>query len=90
MAKQAQRLAKKENRTMSELMREAFRRYQQQQETRPATLAEALRLLRADAHAQGLDKLTQPQIQATVAEAQREMAKLARKRAKKSSRRSRQ
>ena len=29
MAQQAERLAKKENRTMSELMREAFRRYQQ-------------------------------------------------------------
>ena len=29
MAKQAERLAKKENRTMSELMREALRRYQQ-------------------------------------------------------------
>jgi predicted DNA-binding protein len=29
MAKQAERLAKKQNRTMSELMREAFRRYQQ-------------------------------------------------------------
>jgi predicted DNA-binding protein len=28
MAKQAERLAKKESRTMSELMREAFRRYQ--------------------------------------------------------------
>jgi hypothetical protein len=29
MGKQAERLAKNENRTMSELMREAFRRYQQ-------------------------------------------------------------
>lgn len=32
LAKQAERLAKKENRTMSELMREAFRRYQVERE----------------------------------------------------------
>ena len=31
LAKQAERLAKKENRTMSELMREALRRYQAEQ-----------------------------------------------------------
>ncbi len=31
LAKQAERLAKKENRTMSELMREALRRYQHPQ-----------------------------------------------------------
>ncbi len=34
MGRRAERLARKENRTMSELMREAFRRYQQSEDTR--------------------------------------------------------
>ena len=54
MAKEAARLAKKQNRTMSELMREAFRQYQQQEKVRPSAaalqeLASALAALREDA-----------------------------------------
>jgi predicted DNA-binding protein len=74
MAKQAERLARKESRTMSELMREAFRRYQQQEATKPASMVEALALLRAEAKVKGLDKLTKREINAAVAETRREMA----------------
>jgi predicted DNA-binding protein len=73
LAKQAERLAKKESRTMSELMREAFRRYQQQEATKPTTLAEALTLLRSEAIAKGLDKMTKQDIDRVVAEARQEM-----------------
>lgn len=73
MGKQAERLAKKENRTMSELMREAFRRYQETA-SKPATMAEALQILRADAKARGMDKLTKREIEAKITEARREMA----------------
>ena len=72
--KAAERLAKKQSRTMSELMREAFRRYQQEEEIKPATLADAIRLLRADATAKGLNKLTKRKIDAVIAETRREMA----------------
>ncbi len=72
LAKQAERLAKKESRTMSELMREAFRRYQQQETEKPATLADALALLRSEARAKGLEKLTKQDIDKAVAEARQE------------------
>jgi predicted transcriptional regulator len=74
LARQAERLAKKESRTMSELMREAFRRYQQQESSKPATLTEALALLRAEARAKGLDKLTKQDIDTAVADARGEAA----------------
>lgn len=49
MAKEAERLAKRENRTMSELLREAFRRYRTDGITRmPDDLASILRII-ADA-----------------------------------------
>lgn len=48
--KTAERIAKRENRTMSELVREALRRYEANTPAPPTTLAEALRLLREDAH----------------------------------------
>jgi Arc/MetJ-type ribon-helix-helix transcriptional regulator len=70
LARQAERLAKKENRTMSELMREALRRYQQPPVTvdlrelvrmfGPAPTA--LRSIRRDAATKGSDKLTLEQI----------------------------
>jgi predicted transcriptional regulator len=72
LAKQAERLAKKESRTMSELMREAFRRYQQQETTKPANLAEVLALLRSEARVKGLDQLTKQDISEAVAEARQE------------------
>ena len=83
MAKQAERLAQKENRSMSELMREAFRRYQQ-----PATTVDmreyvrmiapphpALRAIREEAKRKGTDKLTMRQIDLEIRAARRERAK---------------
>lgn len=51
---------------MSELMREAFRRYVQPQ-VQPATLAEALQLVREDARQKGTSRLTQKDINAEIA-----------------------
>lgn len=58
LARKAERLAKKESRTMSELMREALRRYDQPQ----AAMADALAVLRADAHAKGLGRTSKREI----------------------------
>jgi Arc/MetJ-type ribon-helix-helix transcriptional regulator len=71
--KQVERMAKKENRTMSELIREALRRYQQQQE-RPANtdLIAALRAVQEDAKRAGLDKLSQREINAEIAASRRQ------------------
>jgi predicted DNA-binding protein len=69
LAKQAERLARKENRTMSELMREAFRRYAQdtarQQQLQDLKLA--VNALREEAKQTGADKLTMRQINAEIA-----------------------
>jgi urease accessory protein UreF len=75
LAKQAEALAKKENRTMSELMREALRRYQQ-----PPMLLDlrecirqlaptppAFAAIRAQARRKGTDKLTMAHINREVA-----------------------
>ncbi len=79
MAKEAARLAKKQNRTMSELMREAFRRYQQEGEFKPSPaalreFASAVVALREDAKKKGFDKLTMPDIDAEVIAYRREKA----------------
>ena len=83
LAKQAEALAKKENRTMSELMREALRRYQQQ--PMPFDLREFIRQLaptpaafaaiRAEAKRKGSDKLSMAQIDREVAAVRVEAAK---------------
>ena len=71
--KQAERLAKKEHRTLSELVREALRRYQQKQESPMNTeLIAALRAAQEDARRSGLDKLPQRAIDAEVAAYRRE------------------
>ena len=75
LAKQAERLAKKENRTMSELMREALRRYQHPQVLfdpsayirQVAPPPPELKAIREDAKAKGTDKLTMTQINREVA-----------------------
>lgn len=74
--KQAERLAKRENRTMSELVRKALRQYQQKQET-PVNddLIAALRAVQADAKRAGLDKLTPQEINAEVTVHRRERDK---------------
>jgi len=78
MGKQAELLAKRESRTMSELMREAFRRYQIEQTERQLLndpmrakhLAEFRRLLnelRQEAKQKGLDRISMRQIDAEIA-----------------------
>ena len=71
--KQAERLAKKENRTLSELVREALRQYQQKQTASVNTeLIAALRAVQEDARRSGLDKLSQRAINAEVEAYRRE------------------
>jgi hypothetical protein len=80
LAKQAERLAKKENRTMSELMREALRRYQHPQVLfdpmqyirQVAPAPPELQAVREDARAKGTNKLTMPQINREVAAVRRQ------------------
>jgi hypothetical protein len=84
LARQAEALAKKESRTMSELMREALRRYQQPRPT-PSDVREYIRQLvptppayqaiREDARRKGTDKLTAQQIDREIAAARRQRAK---------------
>ena len=63
----AERLARKENRTLSELIREALRHYEQKQQA-PVNhdLIAALRALQESAKRAGLDKLTEREIDAEV------------------------
>jgi metal-responsive CopG/Arc/MetJ family transcriptional regulator len=65
--KRAERLAKKENRTLSELIREALRHYEQKQQS-PVNynLIAALRAIQESAKRAGLDKLTEREIDAEV------------------------
>jgi len=69
--KEAARLAKKENRTMSELMREALRTYKDERERR-APLRAAVQALREDARRNGTDKMTMDEINAEIAAYRRE------------------
>jgi hypothetical protein len=80
LARQAEALARKENRTMSELMREALRRYQQPQTgllgvreyiCQLAPTPPAYQAIREDARRKGTDKLTAEQIDREVAAARR-------------------
>ena len=83
LARQAERLAKKENRTMSELMREALRCYQRSQVAfdtiewvnRVAPAPPELQAMRKDAKRNGTDKLTMAQINREVAAVRRQMKK---------------
>jgi Arc/MetJ-type ribon-helix-helix transcriptional regulator len=71
--KAAEHLAKKENRTMSELVREALRRYEQKTATGVNTaLLDALLAVQQDARRTGLDKLTMREIGAEIAASRRE------------------
>jgi hypothetical protein len=70
--KQVELLAKKENRTLSELIRESLRQYQQRQEAPVNTdLIAALRAVQEDARRAGLDKLSQREINAEIAASRR-------------------
>ena len=70
MAEEAARLAKQENRTTSELFREAFRRYQQQGRHQIPALTEmraAVAALRAGARKTGVSKLTKADVDREIA-----------------------
>jgi metal-responsive CopG/Arc/MetJ family transcriptional regulator len=71
--RQAERLAKKQNRTMSELMREAFRHYAETTARREKLdeLRFAVTAMREEASLTGAGKLTMRQIQSEVAAARK-------------------
>lgn len=66
--KRVERLAKRENRTISELVREALRQYEQKQQSPSINydLLAALRAVQQSAKAAGLDKMPQAEIDAEV------------------------
>ena len=71
--KQVERLARKENRTLSELVREALRQYQQKQESPVNTdLIAALRAVQEDAKRAGLDRVSKGEIDAEITSYRRE------------------
>lgn len=73
--KRAERLAKRENRTLSELVREALRQYEQRQKVPNYDLLSALRAVQESARRVGLDKLPEKDIQAEVTASRRERDK---------------
>lgn len=87
----AERLAKKQSRTMSELFREGLRRLEQEDRQRqppihPGDLGAILRAIQQSAKAAGLDKMTSRDIDAEIAAARRDMQPRAKKTARKRSR----
>jgi predicted transcriptional regulator len=76
--KRAERLARRENRTLSELVREALRHYEQKQQA-PVNhdLIAALRAVQDSARRAGLDRLTEREIDAEVTASRRERDKKA-------------
>ena len=66
-----ERIARKENRTMSELVREALRQYERMLLPAPMNLTDAVRLLREDARQKGADRLTARDINREVAAVRR-------------------
>src|SRR5512141_3247205 len=73
LARKAERLAKKESRTMSELMREALRRYDQAQVSAPPAMAEVLAVLRAGARIKGLSRMSKREIDKVISDTRSEM-----------------
>jgi predicted transcriptional regulator len=74
--KRAERLAKRENRTLSELVREALRHYEKKQASAVNyDLILALRDVQESAKRAGLDKLTEREIDAEVSAHRRERDK---------------
>lgn len=71
--RRAERLARKQSRTMSELFREGLRRLEQEEKQRPLTdLASVVKLIRQSAKEAGLDAMTRREIDAEVETARRE------------------
>jgi hypothetical protein len=78
--KTAERMAKRQSRTMSELFREGLRRLQQEEEQRPSPadlkeFADTIRLFREDARRVGLGKMTRAEISAEIDAARRDMGR---------------
>jgi hypothetical protein len=71
--KEMEQVARRENRTLSELVRESFRRYQQPVPL-PTTLTEALGSVREDAKQKGVN-LTQREISAEIAAVRRQQSR---------------
>ena len=72
-------MAKRQNRTMSELFREAFRRYQEQEDVRKVQLQKLKGLFettRADAAKNGTAELTEAEIDAEIKEHRRSRRQL--------------
>lgn len=79
--KKAVRLAKKQNRTMSELMREALRVYESEEQRRAEAarhFGEAVRASQRQSVINGTDKITIEEINEEIAAARREQRNLAR------------
>jgi Arc/MetJ-type ribon-helix-helix transcriptional regulator len=75
--KTAERLAKRQSRTISELFREGLRRLEQEEEQRQAALGNlrtVVQLIQREAKATGLDKMTMREIDAEVTAARKENA----------------
>jgi hypothetical protein len=71
--KTAERLAKKQNRTMSELFREGLRRLEQEEERGiNSELLAALRAVQEDARRAGLNRMTMREINVEIAAERRE------------------
>lgn len=82
--KTAERLAKRQSRTMSELFREGLRRLEQEEEQRSSQLAlrdlrTMIQLIQQEARRTGLNKMTAREINAEVTAARKEMAAKSRK-----------
>lgn len=73
--RRAERLARKQSRTMSELFREGLRRLEQEEKQKPLSdLASVLQLIRQSAKDSGLDAMTRREINAEVEAARKERA----------------
>ena len=71
--KRAQRLARRQSRTMSELFREGLRRLEEEEQQKPLVdLGDLLRFIRQSARDAGLDTMTQREIKAEVEAVRRE------------------
>jgi Arc/MetJ-type ribon-helix-helix transcriptional regulator len=83
--KAAERLAKRQHRTMSELFREGLRRLEQEDKQRPVQdLRTVIQLIQREARNNGLDNLTMREIDAEVAAVRKSaQAKAAAKRSRK-------
>lgn len=70
--KKAERMARKQNRTISELFREGLRHLEMEEKRDVgAELLEALRLVQEDARRAGLDRMTEREVEAEITAARR-------------------